>query len=60
MVFLCLLSVVVMACVCVPGFGSVYWDSSICNDLTSKGKILVGQTILSIIYNALFLSIFTP
>nr|QCO31621.1 proopiomelanocortin-C [Larimichthys crocea] len=40
MVCLCWLLVVVMAYVCVPGFGSVCWDSSICNDLSNKGRIL--------------------
>ncbi|KAL3052517.1 hypothetical protein OYC64_005122 [Pagothenia borchgrevinki] len=40
MVCLCWLFVVVMAYVCVPGFGSKCWESSICNDLSSKGRIL--------------------
>ncbi|KAG7242924.1 hypothetical protein INR49_017614, partial [Caranx melampygus] len=41
MVCLCWLLVVVMAYVCVPGFGSVCWNSSICNDLSNnKGRIL--------------------
>ncbi|KAM9339725.1 pro-opiomelanocortin-like [Symphorus nematophorus] len=40
MVCLCWLLVVVMAYVCVPGFGSVCWDRSICNDLSNKGRIL--------------------
>lgn len=40
MVCLCWLLVVVMAYVCVPGFGSVCLDSSICNDLSNKGRIL--------------------
>ncbi|XP_078130123.1 pro-opiomelanocortin-like [Sander vitreus] len=34
------LLVVVMAYVCHPGFGSVCWESSICNDLRNKGRIL--------------------
>lgn len=50
MVCLCWLFVVVMAYVCVPGFGSKCWESSICNDLSSKGRILVGQTAGSIIF----------
>ncbi|XP_045916068.1 pro-opiomelanocortin-like [Micropterus dolomieu] len=40
MVCLCWLLVVVMAYVCVPGFGSVCWDSSFCNNLSNKGRIL--------------------
>ncbi|XP_070705035.1 pro-opiomelanocortin-like [Pempheris klunzingeri] len=40
MVRLCWLLVVVMANVCVPGFGSVCWDNSICNDLNNKESIL--------------------
>ncbi|KAM7395400.1 hypothetical protein PAMA_006927 [Pampus argenteus] len=40
MVSLCWLLVVVMAYVCVPGFRSVCLDSSICNDLSNKGKTL--------------------
>ncbi|XP_044024795.1 pro-opiomelanocortin-like [Siniperca chuatsi] len=40
MVCLCWLLVVVMAYVCVPGFGLVCWDSSICNNLSNKGRIL--------------------
>ncbi|XP_042359446.1 pro-opiomelanocortin-like [Plectropomus leopardus] len=40
MVYLCWLLVVMMAYVCVPGFGSVCWDSSICNDLSTKERIL--------------------
>lgn len=28
-----------MAYVCVPGLGSTCWDSSICNDLSNKGRI---------------------
>ncbi|XP_018550073.1 pro-opiomelanocortin [Lates calcarifer] len=40
MVCLCWLLVVVMAYVCVPGFGSVCWNTSICNDLSNKGRIL--------------------
>ncbi|KAK5852970.1 hypothetical protein PBY51_006799 [Eleginops maclovinus] len=40
MVCLCWLFVVVMAYVCVPGFGSKGWESSICNDLSNKGRIL--------------------
>lgn len=47
MVCLCWLLLVVMAYVCVPGCGSVCSvKSSICNDLSSKGRILVGQTVL--------------
>ncbi|XP_022623804.1 pro-opiomelanocortin-like [Seriola dumerili] len=40
MVCLCWLLVVVMAYVCIPGFGSVCWNSSICSDLSNKGRIL--------------------
>ncbi|XP_029281219.1 pro-opiomelanocortin-like [Cottoperca gobio] len=40
MVCLCWLFVVVMAYVCVPGFGLKCWDTSICNDLSNKGRIL--------------------
>ncbi|XP_039981454.1 pro-opiomelanocortin-like [Xiphias gladius] len=40
MVCLCWLLVVVLAYVCVPGFGSVCRDNSICNDLKDKGRIL--------------------
>ncbi|XP_035534708.1 pro-opiomelanocortin-like [Morone saxatilis] len=40
MVCLCWLLVVVMAYVCVPGFGSLCWDNSICNDLSNKDRIL--------------------
>ncbi|XP_070781881.1 pro-opiomelanocortin-like [Enoplosus armatus] len=40
MVCLCWLLVVVMAYVCVPGFGSVCWDSSICSNLSNKGMLL--------------------
>ncbi|XP_071335334.1 pro-opiomelanocortin-like [Trachinotus anak] len=40
MVFLCWLLVVVMAYVCVPGSGSVCWNTSICSNLNSKGRIL--------------------
>nr|XP_020445427.1 pro-opiomelanocortin-like [Monopterus albus] len=39
MVCLCWLLVVVMAHVCVPGFGSACWDSSICNNLSNKERI---------------------
>ncbi|XP_054474800.1 pro-opiomelanocortin-like [Anoplopoma fimbria] len=39
MVYLSWLLVVVMAYVCVPGFGSVCWDKSHCNDLSSKGRL---------------------
>lgn len=42
MMCLCWLLLVVAACVCVPGFGSVCWQSSICNDLSNKEGILVG------------------
>ncbi|KAM3602255.1 uncharacterized protein V6R79_000726 [Siganus canaliculatus] len=35
-----LLVVMTMAHLCVPGSSSVCWESSICNDLTNKGKIL--------------------
>ncbi|XP_071773854.1 pro-opiomelanocortin-like [Centroberyx gerrardi] len=31
---------VVMAYVCTPGFGAMCWDSSICNDLSSKDRLL--------------------
>ncbi|XP_029984177.1 pro-opiomelanocortin-like [Sphaeramia orbicularis] len=34
------LVMVVMAHVCVPGFGSACWDNSICNDLSNKERIL--------------------
>lgn len=54
MVCLCWLLVVVMAYVCVPGFGSVCWDNSICNDLSNKEQILVGQAAFSIIYIVAF------
>ncbi|KAK9531561.1 hypothetical protein VZT92_010980 [Zoarces viviparus] len=40
MMYLSWLLVVVMAYVCVPGFGSVCWDRSQCNDLSNKGRIL--------------------
>uniref|UniRef100_A0A3Q4BL72 Pro-opiomelanocortin/corticotropin ACTH central region domain-containing protein n=1 Tax=Mola mola TaxID=94237 RepID=A0A3Q4BL72_MOLML len=40
MVCLCWLSVVVMACVCVTSFGTVCWDSSICSNLSNRGRIL--------------------
>ncbi|XP_068580646.1 pro-opiomelanocortin-like [Cebidichthys violaceus] len=40
MVCLSWLLVVVMAYACVPGFGSVCWDRSQCNDLSNKGRIL--------------------
>ncbi|XP_059212517.1 pro-opiomelanocortin-like [Centropristis striata] len=39
MVCPCWLMVVVMAYVCVPGLGSVCWESSICNDLRNKGRL---------------------
>ncbi|XP_040920267.1 pro-opiomelanocortin-like [Toxotes jaculatrix] len=39
MVSLCWL-LVVMTYACVPGFGSVCWNSSICKDLSNKGRIL--------------------
>lgn len=47
MVCLCWLLVVVVAYVCVPGFGSVCRDNAICNDLKDKGRILVGPTVFS-------------
>ncbi|XP_075940628.1 pro-opiomelanocortin-like [Anarhichas minor] len=40
MMYLSWLLVVVMAYVCVPGFGSVCWGRSQCNDLSNKGRIL--------------------
>ncbi|KAK2856239.1 hypothetical protein Q5P01_004974 [Channa striata] len=40
MVCLCWIIVVVMAYVCVPGFGSLCRDSYISNDLSSQGRIL--------------------
>uniref|UniRef100_A0A3P8S0P8 Pro-opiomelanocortin/corticotropin ACTH central region domain-containing protein n=1 Tax=Amphiprion percula TaxID=161767 RepID=A0A3P8S0P8_AMPPE len=40
MVCLCWLLVVMVACVCIPGFGSACWDSSICKNLSNKGRIL--------------------
>nr|XP_033504155.1 pro-opiomelanocortin-like [Epinephelus lanceolatus] len=40
MVYLCWLLVVMMAYVCVPGFGSVCWESSVCNNLIDKESIL--------------------
>lgn len=43
MVCLCGLLLVVMASVCVPSFGSVCWDNSICKDLGNMGRILVGH-----------------
>lgn len=43
MVCLSGLLVVVMASVCVPSFGSVCWDNSICKDLSNMGRILVGH-----------------
>ncbi|XP_069552709.1 pro-opiomelanocortin-like [Brachyistius frenatus] len=40
MVCLRWLLVAVMAYMCVPGFGSACWDSSICNNLSNKKRIL--------------------
>lgn len=55
MVCLCWLFVVVMAYVCVPGFGS---KCPICNGLSNKGRILVGQTVGYIIFILAFLQCF--
>ncbi|XP_041831938.1 pro-opiomelanocortin-like [Melanotaenia boesemani] len=40
MVCLCWLSMVVMAFMCIPGFGLMCLDSSICNNLSSEDRIL--------------------
>ncbi|XP_068433205.1 pro-opiomelanocortin-like [Clinocottus analis] len=40
MVYLSWLLMVVMAYVCVPGFGSACWDKSHCNDLSNRGRLL--------------------
>ncbi|XP_034554978.1 pro-opiomelanocortin-like [Notolabrus celidotus] len=40
MVCVCWFFLVLMACVCVPGFGSLCLDSSICNNLSNKGNIM--------------------
>ncbi|XP_060908062.1 pro-opiomelanocortin-like [Labrus mixtus] len=40
MVCVCWFFVVLMACVCVPGFGSLCLDGSICNNLSNKGNIM--------------------
>ncbi|KAF3702846.1 Pro-opiomelanocortin [Channa argus] len=40
MVCLCWITVVIMVCACVPGFGSLCRDSSISNDLSNKGRIV--------------------
>lgn len=40
MVYLSWLFVGLMAHVCVPGFGSVCWDKSQCNDLSNKGRLM--------------------
>ncbi|XP_074541134.1 pro-opiomelanocortin-like [Halichoeres trimaculatus] len=39
MVCVCWLFLVLMACVCVPGFGSLCLDGSICNNLSDKGNL---------------------
>lgn len=36
----------VMAYVCIPGFGSVCWDGTICDDLSNKERLLVGPSSL--------------
>ena len=54
MVCLCWLLVVVLACVCVPGFGSECWESSMCNNQSNRGKILVGQPVFSMIYCSVY------
>ncbi|CAJ1078023.1 pro-opiomelanocortin-like [Xyrichtys novacula] len=40
MVCVCWLFLVLMACVCVPGFGSLCLDGSVCNNLSNKRDIM--------------------
>lgn len=40
MVCVCWFFVLLMACMCVPGFGSLCLDGSICNNLSNKGSLM--------------------